>query len=248
MKTDDLELERALRDLAAHVGLPGRRDLTAAVRRRIETSPIRRRWRPLWIWTRRSVALAVALVFVASAIGVASYFGVRGVEVRVTPTPIPGVGAGLDLGEPTTLAGARRAVEFPVLVPAALGPPDESYLQRGVPGSLVTLVYRPRPGLPRVPPTQAGLLLSEFQGRLDRAAMHKVASPSQIREVAVGTARALWVEGTHAVGYFGPDDQFVEQPLRTAGSVLLWEQGSTTLRLESALPLDAAIRIAESVG
>jgi len=40
----------------------------------------------------------------------------------------------------------------------------------------------------------------------------------------------------------------IPETVRLAGNVLVWQQGDVLIRSESALPLDRALRIAQSVG
>jgi hypothetical protein len=243
------DLERALTDLGAHLAVTREPDLALVVRSRLAAAPARRR-RPVpwWLWTRRSVAIAVALVLVASGIAVASYFTFHGVEIHVGETPPPaGVGAPLELGERLTLAQAREAVSFPIAVPAALGAPDEVYVARGYPGYRIALLYRPRAGLPEAAATKTGLLLFEFLGRVDRNAFGKFVDARQISDVRVGRAAGLWVLGAHTVTYLDEHGQVISDSVRLSDNVLLWQRGRVTFRLESALPIDEAIRIATSV-
>jgi hypothetical protein len=245
------ELEHRLSDLGARIAMPREPDLAAVVRRRLEAGPARRRLPLPVIWTRRSIAIAVALMLVASGIAVASYFGVRGVRVRVgetpPPTPTAGVGATLNLGEQTGLAGAREQVSFPVGIPTALGAPDETYLSRAYPGYRVTLLYRPRRDLPEAGGTGAGLLLFEFVGDVERGALDKFVSPEQVREVRVDGAYGLWIEGPHTISWRNRSGEMIADTVRLSGNVLLWERGAVTYRLESALSLAEALRIARSV-
>jgi hypothetical protein len=44
-----------------------------------------------------------------------------------------------------------------------------------------------------------------------------------------------------------PDGTIVPDTVRLAGNVLIWQRGSLTIRLESALPLRTALRIARTV-
>lgn len=245
-------LERALTDLGARIDLPPETDLASAVRRRIEASPARRFPIRPWVWTRRSLVLAVVLVLLAASIAVASYLAVRGVRIRVgetppAPTPTAAVGTALRLGERSTLAAARAEVTFPVRVPAALGPPDEVYLGRFVPGYQVTMLYRPRAGLPEAGATKAGLLLFQFSARLDRAGLDKFVAPGQVRDVTVGGAPGVWIQGTHTVAWLNPAGDVMRDTVRLSDNVLLWQRGTVTLRLESALSMRDAIRIAASV-
>lgn len=249
---DTEHLERALTDLGAHIDLPRESDLASAVRRRIEAAPARRLPIRPWVWTRRSLVFAVAMLLLASSIAVASYLAVRGVRIRVGEPPPPAtptapVGTSLRLGERSSLAAARAEVAFPVRVPEALGAPDEVYLGRFVPGFQVTLLYRPRSGLPEASGTKAGLLLFQFAARVDRHAFDKFVEPGQIRDVTVAGAPGIWIEGTHTVAWLDRAGNLMGDTVRLSDNVLLWQLGRVTLRLESALPMQEAIRIAASV-
>lgn len=246
------DIERALIALADRIEIPPEPELAPAVADRIRALPARtRRIRMPVVWTRRAIALAAAIVLLVSGIAVGTYFGVRGVRVRFEPppalTPTTSVGATLNLGTRSTLQAARGRLPFPVRVPVALGDPDEVYLDFRILGGEVTLLYRPRAGLPEAAATKTGLLLLEFEGRWNRASFDKFVAPRQLREVKVGGAPALWIEGAHSVGYLDSVGAFVADTVRLSGSVLLWQIGDVTLRLESALPMSEAIRIAESV-
>jgi hypothetical protein len=243
-----IDMEQRLTELSVHLDVPPEPDLVASVRERIDVAPPRRRLGPV-VWTRRSIALAAALLVLVSGIAVASYFGVRGVRIRVgeTPTASPSAGATLDLGNGVSLGFARSRVPFPVRIPAALGSPNEVYLNYRIAGGQVTLVYRPRPGLPETSVADVGLLLSEFQGSFSRASMEKFVREDQIRTVTVGDSPGFWIEGAHTVGYVDGLGNLTRDDVRLSGSVLLWQIGPVTLRLESALSMTEAIRVAESV-
>ena len=71
---------------------------------------------------------------------------------------------------------------------------------------------------------------------------------TSITETTVDGNRAVWTEGEHVLQMQNGD----YQPVRlVTGSVLVWteesESGSITYRLESTLPLEEAVRIAESL-
>ena len=161
----EMDLERALGELGAVLAVPAEPDLGAAGRARIEAAPEPRRGIALhpWLWTRRSIALAAALFVLASGIAVGSYFGVRGIRIRVEPTPSPtvsfAIGGELGLGAPTTLNEIGGLVRFPVRTPFALGSPDEVYITQQIRGGGVWLLYKPRPSLPESNASKAGLLL-----------------------------------------------------------------------------------------
>src|SRR5215217_4358201 len=169
MSQRELDLERALADLATSLEFPVTPDLAAAVSARLEQAPApapaRRRWWPAGLvgWRRLAVA-GLAAVLLAAAVLVASpgtreavarRLGLRGIGVQIggppppTVTTRPGERLDLGLGQRVTLEEARRRVGFPVLVPAAAGfrQPAAVYVNEHVPaGGRVDLVYRARPG------------------------------------------------------------------------------------------------------
>jgi len=272
-----VDLEAALRDMGLAVAYPSDPDVAARVRRIIEAGPkagtvrsilqarpagvLRPLVRPAW---QRVVVAAAALVILAGGVlpfspstrrAVADFLGLRGERIKVVRTPPPAtirpLGSGLDLGEQVTLAQARVQVSFHVFVPAAadLGPPDEVDVLTSDLGQQVSLVYRSRAGIPRASETGVGLLLSEFRGRLDKQFIGKFIGPGTTLEaVQVNGHPGFWIEGKpHAIVYVAPNGEPIPDTVRLAANVLVWEQGSVTVRIESLLTKSEALRIAESV-
>jgi hypothetical protein len=260
------ELQRALADLGAHLDVPDAPDLPARVAFAVRTQASPRPAGP----RRRRLAVAVAALATivagaASAPAVASWLGVRGVVIKEvqgpvaapipttappSPTQAPTTLPPLDLGRPMTMEDAAEAAGFELLVPAGMGAPDEAWFDdvAGVP--VVSLVYHPRSGLPATGTTGVGALVTELRAPLDEEATltKQVTADTVVEAVTVAGGRGLWVEGIHAVMYAMPEGDIAVDQLRLADRVLLWERGDITLRLETALDRDAAIRLAETVG
>ena len=201
----------------------------------------------------------------------AERLGIRGVEIfhqpaGPTPTPAPPptaapgpvpspsrapVGGRLGLGRRLSLAEARASAPFPILLPTLpeYQAPDEVYFGEPPRGGQVSLVYHPRPGLPPAPGSEVGLLLTEFRGDLDPRFYGKVLGPGvRLEELTIDGERALWIEGQpHTFIYRDPSGNPVDEQVRLAGDVLLWERGDLTLRLEGTLTKAEALRIAASV-
>ncbi len=264
------DLERALADLGRHVAYPPTPGLVSRVRAGLAIAPARRpsAWQRLLARPGRlALAGLVVVVMVAATVlaaspatrtAVAERLGLRGVSVEQVPTlrqPVPSLsvppGAGLDLGEPTTLEAVRT--RLPVLVPTLpeLGPPDAVYLALAPAGSRVSLVYGARPSLPPSAETGLSLLLLETRvpvGGFDPIVLHKSAGPNtRLEDVVVNGGHGVWLEGAPHL-LFLPDasGQFHEDQVRLAGNVLLWEQGGLLLRLEGGLNHDQALQIAAS--
>ncbi len=242
----DVELERELVGLGAALDVPADNYLVTRVRAAIAQPPSH--------WRRRLiVALVAALIggtgLVAAPV-VADWLGVGGVEVRREPPPSTiRSSATLDLGQRTTLAQARRDVSFRLEVPDELGAPDEVWIDKSHTVPIVWFAYRPRPGLPEASATGYGALLAQAEVTVaEEMFATKLAQPdTKIERVEVGTGRALWVQGTHHIGLFERDRMVIIDELRLSDNVLLWERGSVTMRLESALGRDDSLRIARSV-
>jgi hypothetical protein len=262
----DPKLEAQLRALGRRLRYPPEPDVHDEVLGRIEEhAPLsRRRWRGLLSSPRRRVAAVVlALLFAgASALGIspdvreatAERLGLKGIKITFLPQPPKPepVGSGLKLGEKLTLEEARRRVAYRIVVPSLpkLGEPDAVYVGGPPPpGGQVSLVYRPRSGIPRAAETGVGVLLTEFQGSTDRALFRKILGPGvKLEAVSVNGGRGYWLEGDPHVFLYQDGSGYVrEERIRLAANTLIWEQGELTLRLEGKLPKEEALRIAESV-
>ena len=250
-------------------------DLAGRVRARIDTIG-RGRGRGGRAGTRRPrprVAVVVAVVLLLAAVlaalpgprkAVADLLGIGG--VRITQGGSPGTvpappstsappsgpdGESLGLGERVSPAEAAARTGRPLLVPGKLGPPDAVWLDQSIPGGAVSLVYRPRAGLPASGQTGTGMVLTAFPGSLEHEIFLKklVGSGTRVTEVKVGAATGLWaVGGPHFLLYVAPDGTVREATGRLAGNTLLWVRDGLTLRLEAQVDLATAVAIAASLG
>jgi hypothetical protein len=265
----ELDLDAALADLAAAIEFPPTPDLAGAVGARLADAPApapaRRRPGRAWLtgW-RRLAAAGLAAVLLAAAVLVASpgtreavarRLGLRGIDIRIggpPPTATTRAGQRLDLGlgERVTLEEARRRVGFPVLVPGAPGfqQPDAVFVDDLPAGGRVDLVYRARPDLPASPFTDAGLLVTQFQGRWTPEFLKKVISMGVVEEVTVGGEAGYWFSGEpHFFTYRDAAGEFREERTRLAGNTLIFQRGELTVRLEGRLSREAAVAVAESM-
>jgi hypothetical protein len=147
-------------------------------------------------------------------------------------------------------------VDFPVRVPAAarFDGPQEIYLLDEDQGPMISFVYPAGPGLPASDETGVGALLTQFRGEADRDMIEKgllndSAHETHLEAVTVGGQQGFWISGAphtfFIVCYDAGDCR--QERYRLAGNVLIWELDEVTLRLESALPREEALAIAESV-
>ena len=252
------ELQDVLQDLGRRLQYPPTPDLTSVVRARIVSAQARARWWKRPAQRRKALAIAVVLIVLVGSTALLSpvrdtlarFFHVQGVVIErqsIVPSPTPG--GALQLGSPATLDGARTHVNFPVALPATLGAPAAVYLSSVPPGGEVTLVYAPAPGLPEAHTSGVGLLLTEFRGALAPQFFGKILGPGTVlQEVDVAGTRGYWITGSpHAFFYQQAGGNPTDEPLRLADNTLLWEKGGVTLRVESGLTLNAALRVANSI-
>jgi hypothetical protein len=232
-----------------------------------------RRWfgfgmRPM----RRGLVLAVAALLVLTAIAGAIGLGLPGLRIifgdipsqspvaSATPSgsgsgsappsssasPAP-LGSGLGLGVVLPLADAEARAGFDLILPSdpAIGSPDIAW----VTGRRVNLVWASGSALPATDATGIGLLISEFQGYVDPSLYQKfIDSGTKMTRVTVSGSQGYWISGEpHFFYYIDPEGNAVEDTHRQVGDTLIWSTGEETYRLESALDMDAAIKLAESL-
>jgi hypothetical protein len=241
-------LEARLADLAGAVAWPPAPDPRAAVRARIARSRLR----------RRLVLLAAAVLVLALAAGSAAAVSVelRGAVlhwVPLLPPPPPSgspgqpAGARLDLGERyPSLEAAERAAGFHAVVPSALGQPDEVWY-RSTPG-VITLLYRPRRGLPAGSDPAVGALVMEARASVDRPSFGKLLDErTRVQAVTVNGGPGFWISGAgHGVFFYGTPGGGTDT-FRLAGDVLIWNQAGLVVRIESSLGQAGALRVAGTV-
>jgi hypothetical protein len=152
-----------------------------------------------------------------------------------------------------SLDDIRARVEMPVVPPAdeAIGPPDALYLDPLVAGGMVSMAYTARPDLPAADETGAGLLISQFDGSINRDGFQKLRDQDvEVESVSVAGAQGWWLHGaTHLfLRRAGTGDESRPVvPSRLAGDTLLWERDGLTYRLEGSVSMERAIEIAESI-
>ncbi len=218
---------------------------------------------------RRALLVAVALVLIVAAVAGALGIELPGIRLIFGPAPVAtpsssvrpsgpaaspaaslAPGATLGLGQPVAVADVAARAAFPIRFPTdpLVGTPDAAFIDPTRAGQ-VSLVWRARPDLPPTLDPGVGLLLGQFNGRLDEGFITKsIDSGTRLERVFVKDGPAFWISGNpHFFFYEGPNGQFVDDSRRWVGDSLLWTDGATTYRLETALGRDAAIRIAASL-
>ena len=186
--------------------------------------------------------LAVLIAIPQGRAVIGHVFRFAGVEFRQGhqgsgPVRSPGSTPSLPGERQTALEQARRQAAFPILVPAALGPPGEVTVSDG--GRAVSLIYHRAPyGLVRI---------DEFAGYLDQVVFEKIVQFGDVTEVTVNGARGLWIKGPHDLIYVTRDGTPAVATTRlTTGNTLIWSTGRVALRLEGNFGQTAALAIADS--
>jgi hypothetical protein len=259
------DLERQLAELGRHLAVPPAPDLVYGVKQRIAAEqtdgglPARQpasTWLPWW---RRSrvVQAATALVLVFAVLllaspqvraAVADVLRVAGLDIHREPAPMqpkPGQLPTLPGERVVSLDEARKAADFDIQVPAALGPPDEVRLADGEPPRVVTLAYRAAPGRPDPDPaTQVAVRIDEFAGTI--SPIYEKYGAEDAEPLLVGGALAIWVPHPHTLVYVDRSGHIRQEAARMAAQTLIWQVGTTTLRMEGELTKSDAIAIARS--
>lgn len=246
------DLRALRRDFDAELGpVDLTETVTRTLRARAATTPPHRRPRR----GRLAVALVASLVVavtaaVPSARAAVTHFldiGVERIHRQEPPRPVAPT-ASLNLGEPTTLAGARA--RMPVVLPRVDGlrTPDEVWFT-GAGGGGVSLVYHAKQGLPHARHTGVGLLVQEFAGESQADVNKYLSTGARAQQVTVGSGHGVFVSGgDHYVFYEDASGTDVYEAGRLAGNALILQRRPLTIRLEADLPLGRMVAIAASLG
>lgn len=249
------DLEASLRKQAATFHYPPTPDVVGAVKQRLDVESRRlSRRAPQLAWTMLIILFVLSLLLAVPQvraglleflqIGIVRIFPVAptptATSFPLTATPRPTttlVPSLMDLAGETTLDEAQTKAGFVIRLPTYppdLGPPDKVFLQN-LGGSMLVLVW--------LEPDDSGqvrLSLHEFgKGTFAEKFMPKV-----IQATTVDGQPAVWTEGPYLLQIRNGDH--VTRRL-VEGHVLIWEVQDITYRLESALTLEEAVQIAESL-
>jgi len=242
VSVSDERLEAELRDLGPVLSWPEPKDVAPEVSQRLRAG------RPGWSsgkWTL--VAAALVILLVAGSLSalpnvrraVADWLGLPGVRVERVESghDLPSPAVTPELGSRVSLAEAAAAVPFDLVEP-----PRIRGLEIYLDGDAVTFVRR-------APSGDIELLITQFEGTLDRELVEKVLPPgSRLRSVVIGGRQGYWIAGDpHTVLYVDPFGEIRENTVRLAGNTLLWQRGRLTLRLEEGANLRRALFIARSL-
>jgi hypothetical protein len=228
-------------------------DLVPAVTARISSDRLPRVVRLPLSRSKRILLIAAATVLLLAGAAVAAkiIIDLGAVVVEVTPSrpgllPTPSVAP---TGEPITLREASALLGQDVTLPPELGDPDRVWADRVFTDSgevpRVTLAWRARPGLPRIEGARYGAVLQIFEGDANQASKELYEDTGVLRFETVDGVEYYWTRGTHLLQLLTGEGVVY---VRVEGNVLLWREGSHTMRLETALPKAEVLRIVTSSG
>ena len=257
--------EQRLISIANRLDYPRTPDIATAVMTRIRPSA-----RPRFISRRLAWSLAIMLVLFSSLMLIAParaaiiefiQIGIVRIFPRPTELPIDTIGTATPravapmtataslpsatfipslsrIAGETTFADAQQRVSYSILVPAYppdLGQPDYVFVQNND-GEMSILVW-----LDPLQPEQ--VLMSLHLVPQGSWAIEK-AEPQVIEETNVNGQRAIWATGPYPLRLHNGELDFTRL---IDGHVLIWADGEITYRLETGLPLEEAIKVAESL-
>lgn len=259
----DMEFENRLSSIANGMEYPPTPDIAGSVMTRLRPST-----RPRFISRKLAWSLSIVFVLISSLalippvraaiiefiqIGVVRIFP-RSVEptpeviqtpaitIPLTATPEVQSPSLVPLFEniagETKLANAQQIANYPILLPAyppELGRPNHVYVQ-DADGAMTILVWADP-----LHPEDAMMSLHFIpEGSW---AISKV-EPVIIQETEVNGQSAIWAVGPYPLRLYNGDLEFTRL---IDGNVLVWVDGDVTYRLETDLPLEEAIKVAESL-
>jgi hypothetical protein len=233
-------LEAQLVALGRELEVPAAPNLVPAVMERIGPRRARRRTWLLAVALVLVAALAATLAIPSARSAFLRILHIGGEEIRIVDELPPLEPApGLDLGERVSLAEARRRVPFRVLVPE--DEPDAVYFRPLGRSGEVTLLYGTL--------EQVKVLIMQRPGRFDSGFVKKIAArDTKVEFVPVGTASGVFLSGKphfyFLVNEFGA---VVEETVRLAKNVLIWDRGDVAYRIEGDLTREQALSLAATL-
>jgi hypothetical protein len=139
-------------------------------------------------------------------------------------------------------------LSWKIVVPPALGQPDEVYLALtpdGPSGGEVTLVYRSRPGIPQSSQTGISVLVTEARGAVDEQFFGKTVGPgTTVEAVDVSGHPGWWISGQpHVFVFTDANGNPYFDTARLATNTLLIDDGGLVVRIEGDMTKAQAIQL-----
>lgn len=216
-----------------------------------------------WRVPRRALVLALAAMLALAAVAGAVGLGLPGLRLVLgepsgPPSTVPSTGplasaiapgSDLGLGEAVTLEAARERTgrRIPSFDDRAVGPPDAVYLDAER-ADQVALVWAAPAALPETQARGVGLIVMSFDGTVEPAFFQKaIGAGSTVESVDVVGRGGFWISGDPHVFFYATDDGTVADERRWVGDALVWSDGTTTYRIETAQGQEAALALARAM-
>jgi hypothetical protein len=236
--------ETVVRERAARFPYPPTPNIAGALRGRVAARQARSHYPRLVAIALLLLALLLAAPQVRA--GLLSVFQVGAIRIFTEPAPPPIVTQTPQalfhgLAGESTLAEAMAQAQFPLRLPAypGVGEPDRVFIQE-LEGQAVIFVW-----LDPEQPDRARLTLHQLSAAFWAT---KFAPDGRIVEAKVNGQRAVWLAGPHYLQVYDAQGRIEWAPRQlVAGNVLIWKEDDITYRLETILPLEEAIHLAESL-
>lgn len=260
---NDMNFDTQLRSIAHRMEYPRTPDIAGSVSARLRSAT-----RPRFISRRLAWSLTLVLILISSLLlipparaAILELIQVGVVRIlRAEPTPIvtpqtepsgmtpvtatPAVTPQTLIPLLERMAGemtfeeAQVQVNYPILLPSYpedLGLPDRIFVQ-DADGPMAILIW--------LDPQNAGEIQMSLHFLPPNSWAIKKVEPTMIEETRVNGNYAVWAVGPYPLRYKDGDLDFTRM---IDGHVLIWQDGEITYRLETDLPLEEAVRIAESL-
>jgi hypothetical protein len=261
-----IDLERSLVDLAERLEIPNGDFLVGDVMHRIGQPTRRRR---VGKAPRLAGALAAALIATVVILpgprhAIARWLGFESVRIEpgvTVPTTVPPPTTGQEPLTSTTVANpvlglepavsietAMSQTELPDPRPTLLGDPQSIHVAHPPASGQIIVVYAPSDLVPQSNVTSVGALVSVLPARIDEGFFRKtLGDEATVRSIDVGGIVGYWIEGSPHQLMFEASTGVLQDSLRLATNTLLWQRDGHVYRLEAAIDLATALRIAETV-
>jgi hypothetical protein len=241
---NDLTFDRNIAAIAARATFPAPPPMRTRVLSALEDSrpaPASQRRAPLAFAAVAAIvaaaAVAATMTIPSSRSAVADFFGVQGSEVEPIPDrPLPPPEDIRTTAQLATVDEASDLVGFDLSLPPQIGEPPSVYV----------LIY----GTQHI----AVIRYDEFdlwQARLPSEANFGKGAPPDVivEDTFVDGTPARWITGgPHFVAFIDATGKRIESSERPVyANTLIWNDGDTFFRIETQLPFDDALRIAESL-
>lgn len=239
--SDTTDLETRLVDLGRGFSYPETPETVSAVLVAIGVktpSLSRRRARTLAVVATCLIVVVLALPGPRRA--VADMLGIGGVDLRFVED-LPEAVVIAPFGEPASLEQAAAEVAFPILLPEGHRP-DDVFIDRSLPGGLISVAYGDGEGDYR-------LVVTQMKGTTDQPLIEKEVLPeTTVAAVDVAGNPGFWIEGPPHVLMVRVDGAEVrrDQP-RLVGNTLVYVKDGVTIRIEIAGTLEDALAVARSL-